>query len=267
MWMANVSDSYRQLDENLTFADQEVKKTDYVSRRLPYALAPGDHSAWDTLVGTLYPVDERAKLEWAIGSIVAGDSKKIQKFFVLYGAPGTGKGTIINIILKLFPGYTTTFEAKALGSSGASFAMEAFKSNPLVAIQHDGDLSKIDDNSRLNSIISPEEIPMNDKYKPSYTSRVNAMLFLGSNQPVKISDAKSGIIRRLIDVHPSGVTIPPNEYTTLMSRVDFELGAIAQHCLEVYRKMGKNYYNGYRPTEMMLQTDVVFNFIEYHYDI
>lgn len=266
LWLSNVSDNYHQLDENLTFANQETKKTDYVSRRLPYALAPGDHSAWDELVGTLYPVHERAKIEWAIGSIIAGDSKKIQKFFVLYGAPGTGKGTIINIIMKLFPGYTTTFEAKSLGN-GSSFAMEAFKSNPLVAIQHDGDLSKIDDNTRLNSIISHEEMPMNEKYKPQYTSRVNAMLFLGTNLPVKISDAKSGIIRRLIDVHPSGVTIPSNQYNTLISRVDFELGAIAQHCLDVYRAMGKNYYNSYRPTEMMLQTDVVFNFIEYYFDV
>ena len=31
--------------------------------------------------------------------------------------------------------------------------------------------------------------------------------------------------------------------------------------------MGKNYYNGYRPLEMMLQTDVFFNFIEAHYDV
>ena len=32
-----------------------------------------------------------------------------------------------------------------------SFALEAFKSNPMVAIQHDGDLSRIEDNTRLNS--------------------------------------------------------------------------------------------------------------------
>jgi hypothetical protein len=266
-FLANISDNFHQLDENLTFANDEVKRSDYVSRRLPYALAPGDHSAWDQLVGTLYPVDERRKIEWAIGSIISGDSKKIQKFYVLYGQPGTGKGTIINIIMKLFEGYTATFEAKALGNSNSSFAMEAFKSNPLVAIQHDGDLSRIDDNTRLNSIIAHEEMSMNEKYKPSYTSRVNAALILGTNLPVKITDAKSGLIRRLIDINPSGVTIPPNEYNTLMNRVDFELGAIAHHCLEVYRSMGKNYYNNYRPTEMMLQTDVVFNYIEAYYEV
>lgn len=266
-FMMNVSDNSHQLDANLTFANGEVKKTDYVSRRLPYALEEGDYSAWDELVGTLYSVEERAKIEWAIGAIVSGDAKKIQKFLVLYGPAGTGKSTVLNIIQKLFEGYTTSFEAKALASSGNGFSTEVFKHNPLVAIQHDGDLSKIEDNTKLNSIVSHEDMTMNEKYKPSYTSRVNAFLFMGTNQPVKISDAKSGIIRRLIDVHPTGVKIPANHYHTLMGKIDFELGAIAFHCLEVYRKMGKNYYNTYRPLEMMLQTDVFFNFIEANYDI
>ena len=267
MFVSNVSDNYHQLDENLTFANQEVKKSDYVSRRLPYPLEEGDYSSWDEIVGTLYSVEERKKIEWAIGSILAGDSKKIQKFFVFYGLPGTGKSTIMMVIEKLFEGYSTKFEAKALGSSNNSFATEAFKSNPLVAIQHDGDLSRIDDNTLLNSIVAHEDIRMNEKYKPSYVGRVNALLFMGTNQPVKISDAKSGIIRRLIDIHPTGALIPPNQYNTLMSRIDFELGAIASHCLEVYRSLGKNYYNSYRPTEMQLQTDIVYNFIESFYDV
>jgi hypothetical protein len=266
MFMRNVSDSFHQLDESLTFANQEVKRSDYVSRRLPYSLEEGDCSAWNELVGTLYSIEERRKIEWAIGSIVSGDSKKIQKFFVFYGQPGTGKSTILGVIEKLFESYTATFEAKALGSSNNSFATEAFKTNPLVAIQHDGDLSRIDDNTKLNSIVAHEDIRMNEKYKPSYVGRVNALLFMGTNQPVKISDAKSGIIRRLIDIHPTGVTIPPNQDNTLMSRIDFELGVIAKHCLEVYRSFGKNYYNAYRPTEMQFQTDIIFNFVEYFYD-
>lgn len=266
-YLTQLSDNSHQLDENLTFANQQSKKSDYVSRRLPYDLAPGDYSAWDELIGTLYNEEERAKIEWAIGAVVSGDSKKIQKFIVLYGPAGTGKSTVLNIVQKLFEGYTTTFEARALGSSNSAFSTEPFRNNPLVAIQHDGDLSKIDDNTKLNSIVSHEDMQMNEKYKPSYTARVNAFLFMGTNQPVKISDAKSGIIRRLIDVHPTGVKIPVKHYHTLMSRIDFELGAIAHHCLEVYQSMGKNYYNGYRPLEMMLQTDVFFNFIEAHFDI
>ena len=119
----------------------------------------------------------------------------------------------------------------------------------------------------MNSIVSHEQMTMNEKYKPSYTSKSEALLFIGSNQPVKITDAKSGIIRRLIDIHPSGVRIPVRHYNTLISQIDFELGAIASHCLRVYLEMGKNAYNGYRPLEMMLQTDVFFNFIEAYYDV
>lgn len=266
-FLSRVSDNSKQLDDKLVFEGQETKKSDYVSRKLPYSLTPGDFSAWDELMGVLYSTEERAKIEWAIGAVISGDSKKIQKFIVLYGPAGTGKSTVLDIVQKLFVGYTTSFEAKALGSNSNAFATEVFKSNPLVAIQHDGDLSKIEDNTKLNSIISHEDMTMNEKYKPSYTARVNAFLFMGTNQPVKISDAKSGIIRRLIDVHPTGVKIPVNHYHTLIGKIDFELGAIAHHCLEVYRKMGKNYYNGYRPLEMMLQTDVFFNFIEANFDI
>jgi len=266
-WLSKLSDNHVQLDQNLTFSNTEVTKSDYVSRRLSYPLEPGANDAWDELIGTLYSVEERMKIEWAIGAVISGDSKKIQKFLVFYGPAGTGKSTVLDIIQKLFQGYTTTFEAKALGSNNNAFSTEVFKHNPLVAIQHDGDLSRIDDNTKLNSIVSHEEMTMNEKYKPSYTARVNSFLFMGTNQPVKISDAKSGIIRRLIDVHPTGVRIPVDHYYALMARIDFELGAIAHRCLDIYRQMGKNAYNAYRPLEMMLQTDVFFNFIEANYDI
>lgn len=266
-YLKNVEDTYHALNSKVVFANSEVKKSDYVSHRLPYAIGEGDISAWEELVSTLYSPSEREKIEWAIGSIISGDSKKIQKFFVFYGSGGTGKSTILNIIGTMFSGYTTVFDGKALGRTDSTFATEAFKNNPLVAIQHDGDLSRIEDNTRLNSIISHEDMIINEKYKSGYTARVNALLFMGTNQPVKISDAKSGIIRRLVDIHPTGVTIPTNHYHVLMDRIQFELGAIAHHCLNVYQTLGRNYYQGYKPFEMMLQTDVFFNFIEAYYDV
>src|SRR3954469_10319411 len=266
-FMAHISDNSHPLDNRLAFANADLKKTDYASKKLPYAIGEGDISAWDELMSTLYSPDERAKIEWAIGSIVSGDSKKIQKFLVFYGPPGTGKSTVLNIIQMLFEGYTTSFDGKALGSSNSQFATEVFKHNPLVAIQHDGNLSHIEDNARLNSVIAHEEMSMNEKYKPSYSSRIDAMLFVGSNQPVKISDAKSGIIRRLIDIHPTGVKFGFKHYQALMTQINFEYGAIAHHCLHIYLSMGKNFYDAYRPLEMMLQTDVFFNFIEAHFDI
>lgn len=272
-FMKNVSDNSHPLDTKVTFANTEVKKTDYASRRLNYSLEPGPHPAWTEITTTLYSNEERAKFEWAIGAIIAGDSRKLQKFLVFYGPGGSGKSTIMNIIAKLFGGlvrdggYCAMFDAKALTGNNGSFAMESFKDNPLVAIQQDGDLSKIEDNTKLNSIVSHEDMRINEKYKATYDSRINAFLFMGTNSPVKITDAKSGLIRRLIDVVPSGNTLPVKRYNLLVEKIDFELGAIATHCLEVYRSMGRNYYNGYRPVEMMFETNVFFNYIEAYFDI
>lgn len=266
-YVGHVSDNSHQLDSKVIFADTVVQKKDYASKRLNYSLNDGSMEAYDELMGTLYSEEERSKLEWAIGSIVAGESSRIQKFLVLYGEAGTGKSTILNIIQMLFDGYYTVFEAKALTTSSNVFSTEVFKGNPLVAIQHDGDLSKIEDNTKLNSIVSHEEIIINEKYKSSYTQRANCMLFMGTNTPVKITNSRSGIIRRLIDVHPTGNKVPVRRYNHLMNQIPFELGAIAKHCLELYLDMGKSYYNSYRPIDMMYKTDVFFNFVEDNYYI
>jgi len=256
-----MQDNYHNLDEKLVFANSPVNKEDYASKRLPYALAEGDHHAWDELVGTLYSPPEKHKIEWAIGSIVSGDSKNIQKFLVFYGAAGTGKSTILNIIQELFDGYYCTFSAKALGSTTDAFALEPFKNNPLVAIQHDGDLSRIEDNTRLNSLVSHEEMTVNEKFKSQYTNRFNAMLFMGTNKPVKITDSKSGIIRRLIDISPTEEKIPFKRYKQLMKEIGFELGAIAWHCLQVYQE-DPDAYDHYLPKVMIGATNDFYNFME-----
>jgi len=258
-------DSFHMLDEKLIFSNYETNKKDYASKKLSYPLEPGDLSAYDKLMSTLYSEEERHKIEWAIGSIVSGDSKKIQKFMVLYGAAGTGKSTILNIIQQLFEGYYSVFDARALGSSSNSFALEAFKSNPLVAIQHDGDLSRIEDNTRLNSLVSHELMTVNEKFKSTYSNRFKCFLFIGTNKPVKITDAKSGLIRRLIDVSPSGNKLSPKEYKTIMKQVSFELGAIAHHCLQVYlNDPGK--YDDYIPVAMLGASNDFYNFVidSYH---
>lgn len=258
-------DSYHMLDEKLIFSNTEVKKRDYASKTLPYPLEPGPTDAYDKLMSTLYSEKERHKIEWAIGSIVSGESKKLQKFMVLYGAPGTGKSTVLDIIQQLFEGYFAVFDAKALGSSSASFALEAFKTNPLVAIQHDGDLSKIEDNSRLNSLVSHELMTVNEKFKSTYTNRFKCFLFMGTNKPVKITDAKSGIIRRLIDVSPTGNKLPVKEYKALTKQISFELGAIAYHCQEVYLS-DTHAYDDYIPVAMFGASNDFYNFVidSYH---
>ena len=261
-----MADNYHELDLTVTFDDVKTKKEDYVSKKLPYSLKETDISAYEELISTLYDPKERRKIEWAIGSIVAGESSKIQKFIVMYGSAGTGKSTVLNIIQELFQGYYSVFDAKALGSSTNVFAMECFKNEPLVAIQHDGDLSKIEDNTRLNSIVSHEEMLMNEKFRSAYSIRPNAFLFMGTNKPVKITDAKSGIIRRLIDVSPSGRKVPFKKYNDLTSKIKFELGGIALHCLNVYQD-DPTYYNNYITQTMLGASNDFYNYVIDSYDV
>lgn len=260
----DMRDSFHMLDEKLIFSNSPTNKKDYSSKRLPYPLEEGSIDGYETLMNVLYAPEERRKIEWAIGSIVSGDSRKIQKFMVLYGAAGTGKSTVLNIIQQLFEGYYSVFDAKALGSSSNTFALEAFKTNPLVAIQHDGDLSRIEDNTRLNSLVSHEYMTVNEKFKSTYSNRFKCFLFLGTNRPVRITDGKSGLIRRLIDVSPTGNKVSRKEYIVLTEKIKFELGHIADHCLKVYKE-SPGYYDDYVPTTMMGASNDFYNFVEDSY--
>ena len=259
-------DLYHELDRTVTFSDQEVTKEDYVSKRLPYALSDGPTPSYDLIMNTLYSDEQRDKLEWAVGAILVGDSREIQKFIVLYGEGGTGKSTFLKILQSLFEGYYISFSAKSLTTSGNQFALEQFKSNPLVAIQHDGNLSRIEDNAKLNSLISHEPMTVNEKYKSQYDAVFSTFLFMGTNKPVKITDAKSGLIRRLIDVRPTGNTLPYDVYSRAKNGVKFELGAIAKHCIDKYQSMGINYYDKYKPNDMFSATNDMYNFVYEYYD-
>ena len=109
---------------------------------------------------------------------------------------------------------------------------------------------QIEDNTRLNSLVSHELMTVNEKFKSTYSNRFKCFLFMGTNKPVKITDAKSGLIRRLIDVSPSGNKLSPKEYKATMKQIEVELGAIACHCQEVYLN-NPGLYDDYIPIAML----------------
>ena len=262
-FMNSKKDDYTQLDTKIAFQDSVVKKKDYISRKLPYSPAPGNCDAWETIISTLCDPEEREKIEWAIGSILTGDSRKIQKFLVFYGPKGSGKSTILNIVMKLFEGYYTTFKAENLVRGDDQFNLDFLSENPMLVIDADTKLDRIETNATLNKLVSHEQVKVNEKFKGRYPVKPICMLMLGTNYPVKITDAKSGIIRRLIDIEPSGRLIhPESRYDELVEQVDFELGAIAWHCMQVYKELGRTYYSDYIPERMMYRTDAFFNFME-----
>ena len=266
-YLTKMPDSEGVLNQKIVFADTPVRKEDYASVRLNYCCQEGPIDNYLELVSILYDEEERQKFEWAIGSILAGDSVDIQKFEVFFGPPGCGKGTILKIIDTLFKDYIAYMDIGALASKSDLFSTEQFAKGPLVAIQTDGDLSRIEDNTKINAITSHEVITINEKHKNKYTLKCNAFLFMATNKPVMITDAFSGITRRLIDIRPTGNKVPAKKYHDLMDAIQFEIGAIAYHCLDVYRTLGKYYYEEYVPIDMMFRTDYFFNFVEDSFNV
>ena len=259
--MRQMRDNFKPLDENLIFANTEVKKTDYSSMRLSYSLQDGPTDAWDTLFGTLYNPTELHKLEWGIGAIATGASKTLQKFFVLYGSQGSGKGTFLGVLQNtLFPGYTKAFAAKLLGQANNQFPLQDLKDNPLVAIDMDGKLNNIEDNTRLNTLVSHERMTVNLKQKQSYEYAFKTLIFVGSNDPVKITNAKSGLLRRLIDVNPSGRRVPKTEYNQLLKQIPYEAGCIVSKCIKIFNA-DPNFYDDYVPEDMMSATNDFYQFV------
>jgi energy-coupling factor transporter ATP-binding protein EcfA2 len=262
-YVRSIGDMGPDLDQRIIFADQHPTKQDAATFKMDYSMGAGSISAWDELLGVLYSQHERLKIEWAIGSIFSGDAATvIQKMYVFYGPPGSGKSTIMNIIERLFEGHTAIFSAFEMGRRDAQFSLEPFKDNPLVAIDQDGDMSRLEANKNLNSIVSHDPVLINAKGKNLFTIKPRATLFVGSNESVRISDRKSGLFRRLVDIQPTGQRISERKYHQLMKQVEFELGAIAHHCLSTYKVHGPTYFSEYRSVEMMYRTNDIFNFVE-----
>ena len=265
-WMSKLPDVYHPLDGGILFENQTPRREDYATRTLSYSLSDDPCPAYEELMSTLYDPDEREKLEWGIGSVFTGDSAWIQKFFVLYGSAGSGKSTVLNLISRLLDDHIGKFDAASLGRPSDQFALEPFKSNPRVAIQHDGNLARIADNTRLNSLVSHEPMVMNEKGKSLYTFKSEAMLFVGTNLPVRITDSKSGLTRRLIDVEPSGRKLDIRRYNDIMDRIEDERGSIVKHCVDLYKSKGSSYYDDYKPIGMMSKTNPIFNFLDFYQD-
>lgn len=263
-----------KLDADVTYLNDIVTKDMYRSKNVGYSKQTGPHPCWDRFSNKFLNEPNKHKLEWSIGCMLSGDGKKVQKFVVIHGDPGTGKGSLLKVIKRLLGGddnvknpdvYWVAFDAGSLTTRGNAFPLEQFHGDPIAAFQEDGKLDKIEDNTRLNSLVSHEAMMVNEKNKSMYTNSFNAFLFIGTNSQVKITDAKSGILRRLIDIYPTGNTFEAEEYEDLLNGINFELGAIAQHCIDVY-EADKHYYDKYRPMAMMLNTNHFYAFLDERYN-
>ena len=256
---------FKTLDPKITFADQEVTRTDYCQHKLDYVMEEGDCSAWNKLVGTLYAPEERQKIEWAMGCLIAGDSRKLQKAVFIEGKPGKGKSTIFEIMQEMFPHYYGTFTAEQLGDDSDQFSLASLASNPLFAIDADAKLYNLTATNRINKVIGHDIMTINEKFKQQYDLRITTMLWMASNYHCKIDSSSSGLLRRILLITPTGITLPIEEYEECREKIRFEYGAIAYRCYSIYKELGFTYYNKYVDKRLLVESNEVYNFMKENY--
>lgn len=254
-------DVFQQLDSTIVFLDDPRERELYSSHRLSYNMECVPTPYYDKLFGTLYEPEELEKLEWALGSVIEGDSKYLQKLFVITGGPGKGKSTWLRLVEnQLFKGYCESIDVNAIAQH-TTFCYETIADNPLVAFQDEANLSQLQNNTGLNAIVAHEYVIVNTKNKKQYPQKFQTLIFIASNNDVNITDSRSGIIRRLVDVVPSGKTLPIREYNECKKMIKFELGGIAWKCHQKYLS-DKHKYDNYIPTRMLRATNVVYSWLE-----
>ena len=235
------------------FDNQTPKRDDYSTIQLNYHPEKGKCPNFDELAGILYAPEELTKILWALGALLTGDMPKIQKFLYLYGPAGSGKGTMLEIISKLFQDYRSDIDLEQL-TSGSQFGTAQIVDVPLL-VDADSKIDKIKKDTDLLKLVSHEPVMVRKLYQAGYSVRFQGLLITASNGRYDAKDANSGIHRRALVVHPSGDTIPKDDYNRLMNQINFEISHIAQKAIDTYNKLGEDYYDSYRDESMVAYND------------
>lgn len=252
-----------QFNTRIIFSNEDPVREDYSTNKLAYTPEEGPTPAFDELFSKLYSEPELEKILWFIGALLTNKMEHIQKFMYLYGAKGTGKGTVINLIEALFNGYYQHISLARL-TSGSEFATSQVKEVPLL-IDPDSKINKIKDDTNLLKLTSHEVLTVNIKHKQMYDISFKGLLVTASNQRYQVNNIDSGITRRAVVVHPTNKTHDSATYRRLTTLLNFELPHIAQKAIDVFTNKGEYYYEHYVDVEMAEATDHIFAFVkEYH---
>lgn len=255
----NMPDSDIEFNSKILFANDVPVREDYSTTQLSYTPTRGETPAFDEMFNLLYAEPELTKILWFIGATLTNSMYKIQKFLFLYGGKGSGKGTIIMVFKMLFEGYYSGIDLHKL-TGGSEFATSGIKETQLL-IDDDSDLYSIKDDTNLLKLTSHEPIMVNNKYQSTYSVTFKGLLVAASNQRFKVRNIDSGITRRAVVAEPTDQTHDYDTYMRLMDQIPFELPAIAQRSIEVFKELGPGYYQNYVPYDMMESTDLFYSFM------
>ncbi|MFT8426426.1 DUF5906 domain-containing protein [Liquorilactobacillus hordei] len=250
-------------NRTIKFKDDPISREDYSFYQLNYNPVDGPTNSFDELIGYLYAPEEVDKIMWFMGAALTNSMPSIQKFLYLYGAKGTGKGTVIDIFRKIFLDYCSDISLNQL-TNGDAFATSRVQELP-VMIDSDSDISKIKDDTNLLKLTAHEELQVNKKFKEPYFTRFDGLLITASNKRYKSRDIDAGINRRVVTAEPTGNIMPAKKYKRLMAGINNEIPSIAYKAMKYFESQGSAKYDDYVDTDMMEATDLIYSFVRDKY--
>lgn len=255
-------DSKVLFDQRVIWASESPKKEDYSTQKMEYDISTADPVNYDKLMSILYAPEDRTMLEWLAGAALCGEGRKIDKFCFLEGTPGSGKSTFFNVLSDVFGPYCKPVEIGKMGDAHNDFATAQLKTAPLIGVDHDGDLSHIETNTILNRLISHEPIVINEKFERGVPLALNTLLFIGSNEPLRLTSSMSGLLRRCLDPVPTGKLLPKEKWEKYTEGARHELGAIANRFISVYKELGDKAYAKYRSSRIVRSGNAIGYWVE-----
>lgn len=251
-------------NNKIFFKDDLIRKEDYSTTQLSYRPEKGKTPVFDEFMEVLYEPEEIDKILWFMGAVFMSKMPYIQKGMFLYGAKGTGKGTVIQIFRDLFEEYCGVINLKKL-TSDTDFATSQIDTVPIL-IDDETNLSMIKNDTELLKLMSHDPIEVNKKYGIPYSVTFTGLLIAASNQRYKVRNLDSGITRRFVTVEPKGNKHSGKRYKELMDQMPFEYPQLAQRAIDHFNAKGQYYYDTYVDMSMVEYSDPTYRFVVDHYN-
>lgn len=155
---------------------------------------------WLTFLKELWDDDQQSIdcLQDIFGYVISGDTS-LQKMFLLVGPRRSGKGTIARILTELVG--RDHVVGSTLASLGSNFGLAPLVDASVTFIG-DARLPKKGDNSiiteRMLAISGEDTLTVDRKYRPHWTGKLPARIFVLSNELPRLDDVSGALASRFI---------------------------------------------------------------------